>query len=225
MKIGLISDIHSNYNFLLEVMEHLENEKVDKIYCLGDLVGYYDKPNEVISFIKNNKIESVIGNHDSYILEKLKYNLDRDDLYRIGFQKDILSIENRNFLDSLPMYIETKIENKNYLFTHSFPNNCENYIYNPNEIDKSIIQDVDYYCFGHTHIPMITFYYGTMFINPGSIGQTRDYTKKSSYAIIDTDLDSAYIRKVGVNSDSYTNLLINHNFNKQVIDILNRTNK
>lgn len=52
MKIALISDIHSNLFYFEKVLHEIEKENVDDIYCLGDLVGYYDKPNEVIDLIK-----------------------------------------------------------------------------------------------------------------------------------------------------------------------------
>ena len=39
MKVGLISDIHGNKKALDVVLEQLEKENVDKIICMGDLVG------------------------------------------------------------------------------------------------------------------------------------------------------------------------------------------
>jgi predicted phosphodiesterase len=40
--IAIISDIHSNYTALKTVLEDIEKneDKVNKIFCLGDLVGY-----------------------------------------------------------------------------------------------------------------------------------------------------------------------------------------
>ena len=39
MKIGLISDIHGNKKALDAVLKQLEKKKIDKIICIGDLVG------------------------------------------------------------------------------------------------------------------------------------------------------------------------------------------
>lgn len=39
MKIGIISDIHGNIEALNVVLKMLEKEKVEKIICLGDLIG------------------------------------------------------------------------------------------------------------------------------------------------------------------------------------------
>jgi len=38
MKIGVISDIHGNIDALEIVLKQFENDKVEKIICLGDLI-------------------------------------------------------------------------------------------------------------------------------------------------------------------------------------------
>lgn len=39
MKIELVSDIHGNKKALDTVLEQLEKKNIDKIICIGDLVG------------------------------------------------------------------------------------------------------------------------------------------------------------------------------------------
>ena len=39
MKLGVISDVHGNIQALDTVLKELEAKKVDKIICLGDLIG------------------------------------------------------------------------------------------------------------------------------------------------------------------------------------------
>ena len=46
MKILVMSDIHGNINALEAVLEDVG--KVDKVWCLGDLVGYGPDPNDVL---------------------------------------------------------------------------------------------------------------------------------------------------------------------------------
>jgi hypothetical protein len=41
----LIADIHSNLPALTAVLEQMET--VDMLVCAGDMVGYYNQPNEV----------------------------------------------------------------------------------------------------------------------------------------------------------------------------------
>lgn len=51
MKIGLISDMYGNKKALDAVLEQLENENIDKIICLGDLIGGVPMSEEVVQKI------------------------------------------------------------------------------------------------------------------------------------------------------------------------------
>ena len=51
MKIVVISDIHSNIDYLRKCMFFIQKERPDKIICLGDIVGYFDQPKQVFDFL------------------------------------------------------------------------------------------------------------------------------------------------------------------------------
>ena len=65
MKIGLISDIHGNKKALDTVLEQLEKKNIDKIICIGDLVGGAPMSEEVVQKIisMGQKVVSVKGNN------------------------------------------------------------------------------------------------------------------------------------------------------------------
>ena len=44
MRLGILSDIHANYEALSAVVEAFKSEEVDRYYCLGDTVGYGGSP-------------------------------------------------------------------------------------------------------------------------------------------------------------------------------------
>ena len=46
MRIALISDIHGNFDALKAVLEDIKKLKIDKIYCLVDIVNYYYDPHK-----------------------------------------------------------------------------------------------------------------------------------------------------------------------------------
>ena len=74
MRIGLISDIHSNIDALHAVYQEFEERQVDKVICLGDIIGLGAHPEECIQFLKNHqdKILSIVkGNHEDYLLKEL----------------------------------------------------------------------------------------------------------------------------------------------------------
>lgn len=64
MKIALISDIHGNLEALTAVLEDIDNQGVDALYCLGDVVGYGPNPCECLSTIRDRCAKVILGNHD-----------------------------------------------------------------------------------------------------------------------------------------------------------------
>ena len=46
MKTALISDIHGNFEALKAVLKEIDRLKVDRIFCVGDVVGYYSQVND-----------------------------------------------------------------------------------------------------------------------------------------------------------------------------------
>ena len=68
MKLGLIADIHGNYEALKAVLNELDCMNVSDIYCLGDVVGYYSQVNECCDELRARSIPCVMGNHDWYMV-------------------------------------------------------------------------------------------------------------------------------------------------------------
>ena len=80
MRIGLICDIHEDFQFLKEALRQLERRNCDDLICLGDIVGYdtsCHKPEPTrnssacIAAIRSNCRYAVIGNHDLFALKKI----------------------------------------------------------------------------------------------------------------------------------------------------------
>ena len=68
MKIALISDIHSNTEALKAALEYIDELGVDKIICLGDIVGYGAEPNECCELIRKHADIALLGNHDAAVI-------------------------------------------------------------------------------------------------------------------------------------------------------------
>ena len=41
MRLAFISDIHGNFDALKAAMLDIKKNKIEKIFCLGDIVNYY----------------------------------------------------------------------------------------------------------------------------------------------------------------------------------------
>ena len=222
MRLVLISDIHSNFDYLKNVMDSVKKNRFDKIYCLGDLTGYYDSPNKVINYFRMENIVSIKGNHDKYVLGELEYNEDNDYIYNIKNQKEIISLENLRYLEKLPDDLIIELKGKRFFLTHSLPGDTVNYIKNLDNLPKDFIIGFDYYIFGHTHIPIYSIYHGTYIVNPGSVGQPRDYSRNPSFSIIDIDKDIIEMYRVNVDYIKYISKLKNKQYNQNLVNILQR---
>jgi predicted phosphodiesterase len=64
MRIGLISDVHANLEGLTSVLRELERLAVERIICLGDVVGYHANPNECVQLLAAADALTIAGNHD-----------------------------------------------------------------------------------------------------------------------------------------------------------------
>lgn len=65
MRLAIISDIHANLPALEAVLHDIAAQPgIDRVYCLGDLVGYAPFPNEVIARIRALGIPTIMGNYD-----------------------------------------------------------------------------------------------------------------------------------------------------------------
>jgi predicted phosphodiesterase len=64
MKLALISEIHANLEALQATLDDIAPHSVDRIVCLGDIVGYNTKPQECIALLREVQAVCVAGNHD-----------------------------------------------------------------------------------------------------------------------------------------------------------------
>src|SRR5262245_57782429 len=61
---GIVSDIHGNLEALSAAAELLAARGVDRILCLGDIVGYNADADACVRAIEQLGAEAVAGNHD-----------------------------------------------------------------------------------------------------------------------------------------------------------------
>ncbi len=210
MKIGIISDIHSNLEALESVIEELK--LLDKVICLGDIVGYGPDPEECINIIKDIADVVIAGNHDWGVCGKTDIkNFNNFAKEAIIWTANKLDKIYMNYLSSLPLIHRED----GYIYSHSNFSNPEGWdyiIFREDALREFFYFEEKIGFIGHSHIP-ITFikYKGEIIdsnsktidvkidarfiINPGSIGQPRDGYKESSYLILDTEENSAIIKR------------------------------
>ncbi len=197
MRIAIVSDIHSNYEALSRVMEWITLHETDRIYCLGDIVGYGPYPNECIELIKKSCHGVVAGNHDVAVAKKISLrNFTVPGRKVIKWTREKISDVNRQFLADLPF----RIVEDGITFVHSSPlaETEWNYLRSWSEVEKAFQGFTTRICFvGHSHIPFIAGDDGSvgkfdmssrMIINVGSVGQPRTGTPDAVFGFLDTEL-------------------------------------
>lgn len=197
-KIALISDIHSNIEALNSVLKDISNRKIESqdIYCLGDLVGYGPRPNEVIETIRNNNIQSILGNYDEAVgfflptcgcsieSESDKIKTQNSLRWTVHNTTDI----NKSYLRDFEEQLVLEIEGYSLLMTHGSPLSINDYMYESDlekqgEIADNLDEDI--ILFGHTHCPYFKNVDDKLFVNPGSVGRPKDGDNRACYGILE----------------------------------------
>jgi predicted phosphodiesterase len=207
MRILLISDIHANLVALDTVLANAA--PFDRIWCLGDIVGYGPEPNECVERLRSFDLLCIAGNHDWAALGKLDLEEFNPDARRAArWTRNQLTPANLEWLGALPERVPTQAER--FTLVHGSPRYpIWEYVLTP----AIARPNFDYFdtplcLIGHTHVPVVYRYLPNdhnaiaealgesvplslnpdrMMINPGSVGQPRDGDPRAAYAIVDLD--------------------------------------
>lgn len=218
MRYAIFADIHSNLEAFKTVLNIYSREKIDRYFCVGDIVGYGPDPSECIKKITNLNADIVAGNHDWGSCEK--FSLGYFNPYAkeaIQWTIENLTLDEKAFLKKLEL-VKTF---QNLTFVHGSLSNPEefNYIFDELEANKTFNLCKTPVCIiGHSHIPLI--FYKDMteskigviqiendfkikiekgnkyLINVGSVGQPRDSNPRACFSIYDTENNIFEIRRV-----------------------------
>ncbi len=208
MKIGFISDIHSNLEALTAALLTLELAGAQKVFCLGDIVGYGANPRECIAVVREKCEVIVAGNHDWAAVGKTETTY-FNALAKIAalWTSSQISAEQKLFLATLPLVRKER----NFSIVHASNANPADWRY----ILRPVQAQADFAHFdkaisfiGHSHRPAIFAASGEMIevsvaktehaksydlakaeryiINVGSVGQPRDGDNRACTLLFDT---------------------------------------
>ncbi len=181
MKIGLISDIHGNYEALKSVLSALDKKGVKEIYCLGDVVGYYSQINECCDELIEREIPCLMGNHDWYMASGSFCPRSQSVNDCLKYLRTVVTQKNIDWLRTFPVQRFVK----NIHMVHAgWTDPIDEYLWEPNEEYFSKIPG-DFFFSGHTHIQSLHYFGEKTYCNPGSVGQPRDNDPRAAYAIFE----------------------------------------
>ena len=189
MRTLIISDIHGNLTALEAVLEHAG--EVDRVWCLGDLVGYGPDPNECVERVRAlPELVCILGNHDAAVNNQMDISsFNPEARVSIQWTRQNLSPENIEYLGGLP----TLVVDGDVTITHGSPRSPTfEYLLDTYLATINFSYFETPFCFvGHTHLPVQFFLengrgYAELLIprqgnaqkleprsilNPGSVGQ------------------------------------------------------
>ena len=215
MKIAIISDIHGNLEALKATLKDIEERKVEKIICLGDIIAKGVHPKECLALIRT-KCEIVLqGNFDIYFSTEHRNidEIDEQERKRIKWNQSLINKEDREYLLNLPFCYEFYMSGSLVRLFHATPTANNKAVLNVNSIEtkyqmflpseKTQSQDIaDIIIYGHIHHPYMDKIYNKTIINVGSVGNSFDVirnenkdsnvleTTKSNYLIIEGEYGS-----------------------------------
>lgn len=205
MRIGIISDIHGNLAAFESVLSALQKLGADRIYCLGDTVGYGPFPNECIDLVREHCVVVLKGNHDSGLTGETEIeDFNQYGLAALLWSRDRVTPENFEFLRSLPL---TGLDGELTL-VHAAPLHPEDwpYVLTLRSARANFGAFTTRRCFiGHTHVPVVInedLSVGEyrkeqrVIVNVGSVGQPRDGIPASSFALYDVESEEMTIIRV-----------------------------
>ncbi len=208
----VLTDIHANKDALDAVIADAGN--ADRIWCLGDLVGYGPEPAACIAWAREHCDIVLSGNHDYAVFEpSVVQDFNPNAALAAEWTRAQLSEDEIAYLRSLPSLIEVD----GVTLAHASPADpIWTYILTVVEAREAFTAFSGALCFvGHTHVaacyaetevmmahvPVVndepfSLVNGRFIINPGSVGQPRDRDPRAAYLWYDADAHTVTWKRV-----------------------------
>lgn len=194
MKIAVISDIHGNRLALEAVEADIARVGVDMVVNLGDCVSGPLDPVGTIERLAAWNIPTVVGNHDAWVVERERDQMDRVD----RFTASVLGDAHKAWLAALPPVLD--VADGEVFLCHGTPaSHSEPWLDGwfrgrdttlPSEAEVTAhageLKNPVLLC-GHTHVSRIVrIRGGQMIVNPGSVGLQIYYgVPDARYAVLE----------------------------------------
>ena len=194
MKIAAIADLHANLAALTAALCDIRSEGIDHLLVAGDVVGYYFQPAEVFETLSDWKAQYIRGNHEEMLLSAMRDPAVLGEIrlkYGSGIDIALTGLSHKTLeeIETWPATRELVFGDRRFLLCHGSPSSTDQYLY-PDCPAESLAPyaggGLDLVIFGHSHYPMLREVDGTLFLNPGSLGQPRNGQPGAHWAVIDT---------------------------------------
>jgi putative phosphoesterase len=180
MKMAFISDVHGNYEALKEVLAAIDHEGITRVYCAGDVVGYYSQVNECCEALRERQIPTVMGNHDWYMASGGFCPRSRSVNDCLAYQRKIIKEDHLDWLRSFP--IQLRIADV-HMVHGGWADPIDEYLEPTREYFDRV--EGKHFVSGHNHKQVTHDFGGKLYCNPGSVGMPRDGDPRAAFATYD----------------------------------------
>jgi predicted phosphodiesterase len=214
MRVAVISDIHANLHALHSVLEAIDAEAPDAVWCLGDLVGYGARPNECCAIVRERADVCLVGNHDLVALGGISIaDFNPEAAAAARWTQEALDDDSRAFLESLSP--SAGLEHAQLFHASARDPVWEYVLTDEAALATFELTTAPVVLVGHSHVALTISHdrglaagglapAGTehpiedtrRLLNPGSVGQPRDGDPRAAWLLLDFDARFASFRRV-----------------------------
>jgi len=212
-RVAVISDVHANWHALEAVLDEIDREEPDELWCLGDLVGYGPRPNPCCAAVERRAALCLAGNHDLGVLGTIELDeFAGDAAVAARWTRGVLAEGSRSFLEAVsPSGTREGVE----LFHASPRDPVWEYVLSAEAARAAFeLTEAPLVLVGHSHVPLAITLNGVLdgglapdgtevelgpgrrLLNPGSVGQPRDGDPRAAYGILDMTRHTLRLRRV-----------------------------
>jgi len=214
VRVAVVSDIHANLRALEAVLEAIDRDEPDELWCLGDLVGYGPRPNECCALVRARAATCLAGNHDLAVRGTINlWEFSGDAGAAAAWTRTVLDDASQEYLDAL----EPKGEAHGVALFHGSPRDpvWEYVISEETAAVSFALTEEPLLLVGHSHAALEVSLRDTLLagglapggtelelagarrlLNPGSVGQPRDGDPRAAYGILDHSSREIRLRRV-----------------------------
>jgi diadenosine tetraphosphatase ApaH/serine/threonine PP2A family protein phosphatase len=209
MHYAIIGCIHGNYDALHAVVEDIRARGIDRVVCLGDVVGFGPDPVECVELVRSTCFMLIRGDHDQGVLsERPEGFIDKTTRGLVWTRKRLEAAggDHLQYLESA----QSGFTSAGIAFHHGSPRSMYEYLFpsdvrrDPRKLRAAFAMTEKVSFTAHTHVPGVIsedplawrsaqefdghFHYSKgqkALVSVGSVGQPRDGDPRACYLEIE----------------------------------------
>lgn len=211
--LAILTDIHGNSPALKAVLDDIDTQNVDHIFCLGDVVGIGPDSNEVLNLLTTrNNVTYILGNHDLAVMaaywKEEPPGGHQSERKHHEWLAEKINPRYIQFMRDWPKTHSLYIGETQLYFTHyHLKNNEWMSVDNEPSIEKldQLYFGSEYklIAFGHHHIVHYFVSNERIYLNPGSLGCNHESVARYGLIRINKDTLDVELKKVPYHNSDF----------------------